>query len=158
MEDSSFFFLQSKLFLLQNMKLTKWYNFLVCEFLCFANGKFDKSLWNFAPRETAKIANYGVMSFRQFHDLPQTCLWLTKLLVITPVSMNHSMMKGELLKNITPPPVSSVWGSKSSLLSRKECQKSNKIFLNGPFFLFLQEEVCWGRTRHSPRLPRSGRH
>ena len=27
---------------------------------------------NFAPRETPKIANYEVMSLRQFHDFPQT--------------------------------------------------------------------------------------
>ena len=56
----------------------------------------------------SQTANYEAMSFHQFHDFPKTKFLLKKndlqihLLVMTPMCTNHSIMKGELIKSITP--------------------------------------------------------
>ena len=67
------FFSSIKIMLMKNMKLTKWHKFVVCKISCFAKCEILPKVCEISPklRNTPKIANYKVMSLRQFLDLLQ---------------------------------------------------------------------------------------
>ena len=72
------FFIVFSIFVISWFGLIWFEFFLRCKILFREMRNNAKSWWNFAKfrqnfaaRETPKIANYKVMSLRQFHDLPQ---------------------------------------------------------------------------------------